>query len=277
MNEAMYGTRAPATKSSVKVRNVSTTALPKSGCLRHRSARTPTTIRWGRKPTEKLLILSAFLDERIREPEHDAELGRLRRLDVDGADGDPPEGVARAVAEARHDQHQHGRDHEEDGIGEHLEPAVVEAAREPHPHDGGEGIGGLPLEEELGVVVAHRRLDGAGAVDHHHAEADEGDHQRREHRVDGPGRARTQQRGRRSERSRKAGRGDGARRRGWRGRGPALVPPPGPGAARSPARSRFDLYRTTSRCRLLVAHGLGEHVPAMFVVTEHVEARARRT
>jgi hypothetical protein len=52
---------APATKSIVNVRRRRTTALPKSGCLRQRSMKTPATMRCGRKPTVKVFTRSAFL------------------------------------------------------------------------------------------------------------------------------------------------------------------------------------------------------------------------
>ena len=53
-----------------------------------------------------------------------------------------------------------------------------------------DGVGGLALQEELRVVVLHRRLHGARAVDHHDAEADERDDDRGEHRIDRARRAR---------------------------------------------------------------------------------------
>ena len=62
---------------------------------------------------------------------------------------------------------------------------IVDVAREPHEDERDHDVDDLPLQEELRVFHLNGRLDGARAVDHDHAEADERDHDRREHGVDG--------------------------------------------------------------------------------------------
>ena len=61
---------------------------------------------------------------------------------------------------------------------------VVEAA---HPEEGQQRrcrVGRLTLEEELGIVVLHRRLDRRRAVHHDDTESDERDGDGRQHGID---------------------------------------------------------------------------------------------
>ena len=76
-------------------------------------------------------------------------------------------------------------DDREQRVGQLVEAVVVDAAGDPRRRaSAADGVGGLALQEELRVVVLHRRLHGARAVDHHDAEADERDDDRGEHRID---------------------------------------------------------------------------------------------
>ena len=62
----------------------------------------------------------------------------------------------------------------EHGVRQPVEAVVVDERDEKEDREGDDGVGGLPLEEELGIVEVERRLDGGRAVDHHDAEPGHG-------------------------------------------------------------------------------------------------------
>ena len=98
-------------------------------------------MRCGTKPMRKVSDLLGLLRERVREPEHETELGHLGGLNVDRAEREPARGAAAGVTEARrtHEQEQHG-DHREDRVGEPAVAVVVDVAREPHEDERDHGV-----------------------------------------------------------------------------------------------------------------------------------------
>ena len=125
-------------------------------------------------PAEARHGLLATGEER-REVEKERELGQLHRLKGHRAQAQPPARAVDLLSEGRH-QHEHEQDerHREERHHEPLEPAVVEEHAGPeraHPEDDPHG---LPLQEVQRIVEAIGRHDGAGRIDHDHADGDEG-------------------------------------------------------------------------------------------------------
>ncbi len=82
-----------------------------------------------RKPTEKLLICSAFFESEYASQTTTPSFGDLRGLHVHRAEVEPAVGVARPVAEAGDASRSISATVIEDRIRERPEPAVVDAAR----------------------------------------------------------------------------------------------------------------------------------------------------
>ena len=131
----------------------------------------------------EVLHLLGLLRERVGEPDDERELCDFGGLDVDGADGDPSGRAAGGVPEADDARDAEEPRHDEQRVRELVEPVVVDAADAEESDERSDCVRRLALEEELRVVVLHRRLNRRRAVDHHDAEADERDRDRREHWV----------------------------------------------------------------------------------------------
>jgi hypothetical protein len=132
------------------------------------------------KTNGKRFDLLGLLGQGVCEPDDERELRDLRRLHVHGSKSQPPRGApARATeADEASDEQEAGAD--EEGISEPVEAVVVDAAHAEECEECGDGVGRLPLQKELRVVVLDCGLNGGGAVDHDHPETDQGDDDRGE-------------------------------------------------------------------------------------------------
>ena len=133
----------------------------------------------------KVRIFSAFFEREYDKPQHQTELGHLGRLNMDRTQREPATRPAAGVPQPEHAHEQEDSHHREDRIGVPAVAVIVDVARDPHEHERDHDVKDLPLQIKLRVFHLNGRLDGAGAIDHDHAEADERDDDRREHGVDG--------------------------------------------------------------------------------------------
>ena len=99
----------------------STTALPKSGCFRQRSMKTPATMRCGRNPTVKVFTRSAFFASEYASQMTSASFGHLGGLDVHRADREPARRAAAGVPEAHDAEQEQDADDAEHRVREPVE------------------------------------------------------------------------------------------------------------------------------------------------------------
>lgn len=129
--------------------------------------------------------LLGLLRQRIRQPQHEAELRHLGGLDVNGSDDEPSFGAASRMAEAEDAHQKEERHHAENPVRERANAMIIDVARCPHHAEGGEREQSLALQVVLRIAKQRRGWRCARAIDHHDAEAEQGDHDRREDRIHG--------------------------------------------------------------------------------------------
>lgn len=127
----------------------------------------------GQEADRERLDLLGLLGERVGEPDHESELRNLGRLHVDGAEGEPARRPSSRVPEPDDARCQENARDCEERVRELVETVVVEQAHAEERDQRRDGVGGLTLQEELGIVVLHGCLHGGRAVDHDDTEARE--------------------------------------------------------------------------------------------------------
>src|ERR1700733_1135617 len=102
------------------------------------------------------LYLLGLLGQRIGQPHDERELGDLRGLNVNRAQGEPSRRTSARMAETDHARHEQKAHRREQRVGQLVEAVVVDAANAKKRYETGGRVRRLTLQIKLRVVM----LDG---------------------------------------------------------------------------------------------------------------------